>query len=262
MISLANPRTTLSYRRRRFQRICVADPTRHQAKPTLSSCPVANFWTASMRSNLSQFRPAVLPPIACGRHAAEPAREASTLLATMSVIQSCELPDDALLGKYRDAGAYTDCYVTLVGRPVTHSEYVEFFYTTVVFKVERLLLSWFVSRSSTDQQAQKLAYGKLHKFSAWTVEARSQNQVLLSDFSGRTRSWFMSVPVATNARASTRLYFGSAVLHVPSRRYEVARMSFGFRALLGFHKLYSRILLRAAASRLASSRKDGRTDRE
>ena len=45
----------------------------------------------------------------------------------------------ALLRKYLHRGAYVDCYVTEVARPVSHSEYVEAFYTTVVFKVERLL---------------------------------------------------------------------------------------------------------------------------
>lgn len=172
----------------------------------------------------------------------------------MAVLEACVLPDGALLTKYLQAGAYTDCYVTQVGKSVSHADYIEAFYTTAVFKVERLLLAWFVSRPSTDQQAKKLASGKLNSFAAWTVEARSPNQVLLSDFQGRTRSWLMSAPAATNAPASTRLYFGSAVVPVVNARSGEARMGFAFRLLLRFHKLYSRVLLRAAASRLARSR--------
>jgi hypothetical protein len=48
-----------------------------------------------------------------------------------------------------------------------------------------------------------------------------------------------------------RLYFGSAVVLVTDKASGQVRMGFRFKALLGFHKLYSRILLYAARSRLA-----------
>ena len=170
----------------------------------------------------------------------------------MASIQACELPDDALLRKYLHGGAYADCYFTDVAHPVSHAEYVEAFYTTVVFKLERLLLSWLVSHPSTDLQARELATGQLTSFAAWRVEARKPHQLLLSDFRGRTRSWLMSVPTSNNQ--TTRLFFGSAVVPIVDRRSGEAGMGFVFRALLGFHKLYSRVLLRAAATRLARSR--------
>ncbi|MEP7068763.1 MAG: hypothetical protein ABI789_05955 [Usitatibacter sp.] len=159
------------------------------------------------------------------------------------------MPGDALLCKYLHAGTYTDCYVTEVAGRISHTEYVEAFYTTGVFRIERLLLAWFVSRPSTDREAQEMASGQIASFAAWRVEARSRDQVLLSDFQGRTRSWLMSVPTGTNAER-TRLYFGSAVVPVTKVRTGEARMGLAFRALLGFHKVYSRILLRAAAARL------------
>ena len=168
----------------------------------------------------------------------------------MATIQPCSLPDDALLSKYLHGGAYADCFVTEIARPVSHAEYVEAFYTTAVFKVERLLLAAFVARPSTDPQARELASGKADSFAAWTVEARGPDQLLLSDFQGRTRSWLMCAPAATNASTSTRLYFGSAVVPKATTRSGEARMGFVFSALLGFHKLYSRMLLRAAVSRL------------
>src|SRR5450631_449653 len=112
----------------------------------------------------------------------------------MTSIQACELPDDALLRRYLSRGAYADCYVTELARPVCHAEYVEAFYTTAVFRLERLLLSWFVARPSTDAQAGELATGKLASFAAWSVEAREPNQLLLSDFRGHTRSLLMSAP--------------------------------------------------------------------
>jgi hypothetical protein len=45
------------------------------------------------------------------------------------------------------------------------------------------------------------------------------------------------------------LYFGSAVIPVRTKSGETA-LGFPYGALLGFHKLYSRILLRAARLRL------------
>ena len=104
----------------------------------------------------------------------------------MSAIQACALPEQALLAKYTRDDAYTDCYTTEVARPVSHAEYVEAFYTGAVFKLERLLLAWFVFRPSTDAQARELASGRLNTFAAWQVEARSTNQLLMCDLSGRT----------------------------------------------------------------------------
>lgn len=169
----------------------------------------------------------------------------------MPSIHPCDLPVEALLGKYREGGAYADCYAVDVSPPVTQAAYVEAFYTSAVFKIERLLLAWFLSRPATDQQARLLANGHLDAFAAWTVEGRSANQLLLCDFQGRTRSWLMSAPVEVNGAPGTRLHFGSAVVPVVDRRTGQATMGFLFRALLGFHKLYSRILMRAAISRLA-----------
>src|SRR5450631_2809570 len=109
----------------------------------------------------------------------------------MPSIHRCELPQESLLRKYQHGGAYADCYVTEIARRVTHAEYIEAFYTTSLFKVERLLLAWLVSMPSTDLQATQLASGTLSSFAAWKVEDRTPNQLLMSDFQGRTRSWLM-----------------------------------------------------------------------
>jgi hypothetical protein len=171
----------------------------------------------------------------------------------MPSIHASELPTDALLGKYRQGRAFTDCYVVDMDRSVSQAAYVEAFYTSPVFKVERFLLALFLSRPATDQQTRLLANGQLDAFAAWTVEGRSANQLLLCDFQNRTRSWLMSAPVEVNGSPGTRLYFGSAVVPVVSRRTGQATMGWAFRALLGFHKLYSRVLLRAAIARLTRS---------
>lgn len=168
----------------------------------------------------------------------------------MPAIHRCEVPPGALLRKYQHSGAYADCYVTELARRVSHAEYVEAFYTTPIFRVERLLLSWFVARPSTDVEAGQLAAGALDSFAAWSVEARCANQLLLCDFRGRTRSWLMVASTEDNTPEGTRLYFGSAVVPVVSTRSGRRTLGVAFRLLLGFHKLYSRVLLFAAKSRL------------
>jgi hypothetical protein len=167
----------------------------------------------------------------------------------MASIQACDLPADALLRRYVDPDGYVDCYVTEFARPVQHAEYVAAFYTSAVFKLERLTLSWLVARPSTDAQAQELAAEKRTSFAAWDVEARAPNQVLLCDFQGRTCSWLMSAP--TPSGQATKLFFGTAVVPIVDRRSGQRKLGVTFQTLLGFHKVYSRVLLRAAVSRLA-----------
>ena len=53
--------------------------------------------------------------------------------------------------------------------------------------------------------------------------------------------------------ASTRLYFGSGIVPRVDRVTGEKRMGWGYRLLLGFHRLYSRALLAAARTRLARS---------
>ncbi|MDI4633539.1 hypothetical protein J7U46_10815 [Pelomonas sp. V22] len=166
----------------------------------------------------------------------------------MGSITARELPAEALLNKYREQGAYTDCYATEMALPISHADFVEAFYTTPLFKLERLILALLLGRPASDAQARELAKGRLDRFAAWTVEGRAENQLLLCDFQSRTRSWLM-VEAAADGR-STRLFFGSAVVPKLDRRSGERRMGAAFVALLGFHKLYSRLLLRAAVARL------------
>ena len=169
-------------------------------------------------------------------------------------VRPSAVPQHALLGRYAHGGAYTDCYFTEVAGSVSHAEYVEAFYTTAVFRLERALLAWLVSKPSSDAQARQLAAGELNAFAAWRVEERSVDQLLMCDFKGHTRSWLMVAPVQSAGAPTTRLYFGSAVVPIVDKASGQERLGFVFRALLGFHKLYSRVLLRAACSRLERSR--------
>ena len=103
----------------------------------------------------------------------------------------CPLPDDALLARYARTDAYTDCYRTEVTGAISFAEYVTAFYTSYLFKLERVILKFAVARPSSDADASRLAAGEADTFAAWYVEARSENEILLCDFRNRTRSWLM-----------------------------------------------------------------------
>ncbi|MDX2220026.1 MAG: hypothetical protein SF172_13475 [Burkholderiales bacterium] len=159
------------------------------------------------------------------------------------------LPSVALLARYNDGHSFTDSYVTEIDGTVPLAAFVEAFYTTWLFKLERFILTWLVRRPSTDEQARALAAGKASAFAAWRVENRNDHQLLMN--AGRTCSWFMVEPVVGRERAATRLYFGSAVIAKADAAGGKPELGFVFNALLGFHKLYSRVLLSAARARLA-----------
>lgn len=166
----------------------------------------------------------------------------------MTTIIASDLPDGALLQRYKRDGSYTDCYYMDMPRNISMPEYISAFYTTPVFRVERKILALAVGKHSSDEAAYNLAQGHETNFAAWSVEDRSNNQLLLCDFLGRTRSWLMAEP----RQSLTRLYFGSAV--VPKSKSAVGKASFGlaFHALYGFHHLYTKALMRAAQSKLTN----------
>ena len=167
----------------------------------------------------------------------------------MYSIRSCPLPDNALLVRYLKAGGYTDCYMTEISGQISHAQYVYAFYTSFVFKLERFILKWTVSKPSTDVQAGQLAEGSTDKFAAWTVESRTDNQLLMSDFLGRTKSWLMVMHLDKR----TRLYFGSAIVPKTNTRIGRSTIGFGLKVLVWFHKIYSVVLLWATKSRLENS---------
>ncbi len=166
-------------------------------------------------------------------------------------VQKSKLPTDALLAQYEEMdGCYTDCYVVKIDRTVSFAEFVAAFYVTWLFKLERFVLNHLASRPSTDEQAYQLAHEQTDHFAAWHVEKRAANQLLMCDMSGRTRSWFMTTPIADVGQNETRLYFGSAVVPENGTRGRKPTLGLIFTALLGFHKLYSRALLSTAKARL------------
>ena len=164
----------------------------------------------------------------------------------MLAIKKCPVPANTMLRTYAMPGGYVDCYTTEVPGQVPFPEFIFAFYTTLLFKLERLILKLTVSKPSTDIQARQLADSHVQKFAAWHVENRSENEILLCDLIGRTRSWLMATPVYTNGAPQTRLYFGSAVVPVRNSKTGTPALGFAFQTLLGFHRIYSVLLLYSA----------------
>lgn len=167
----------------------------------------------------------------------------------MASVDACEIPPQSLLDGCRERGAWADCHVAVVDADVPTPAFVEAFYTTPLFRLERALLAGLAARPSTDDEATQLAHGERETFAAWRVEGRTADELLVR--AGRTHSWFMARP-EVGAGARTRLHFGSAVDPRPGPADAPRRMGAGFHALLGFHRLYSRALLSAAVRRLAA----------
>ena len=162
------------------------------------------------------------------------------------------LADDALLKTWRGGrhpdrwGGYGDCFTVPIERPVSLEEFVLAFYTTPLFRIERAILRVLAASRSTDEEIRQLMAGARDTFAAWEMSARTETQLLMSDRYGSTRSWFRVTP---QAAGGTLLQFGSAVAAKAGTR-GTSRMSTGFHVLLGFHRLYSRLLLRSARKRL------------
>ena len=162
--------------------------------------------------------------------------------------QPTPVPTGSFLDAYARRDAFTDCYVTSIPGGTTLPEFIEAFYTTRLFKLERWLLAKALNIPSEDQEASLLARAATERFSAWKVESRASEEILLD--AGQTRSW-LSVKPLVGPETTTTLFFGSAV--VPKRSN--GKFGWVFHALLGFHRLYSKLLLAAAAKRVVALRK-------
>jgi hypothetical protein len=171
-----------------------------------------------------------------------------------SIIQET-VPEDSLLKTYRGGshperwGEYGDCFAVTIGYPVSLSDFVSAFYTSPLFRVERLLLRIVVNAPSSGRQARAVAEGSAVEFAVWYVGERTATQLLMCDRYGRTRSWFCVAPV----NGGTRLRFGSAVAAARGKRAGAKRPGGSFPWLLRFHVLYSQLLLHAAKMQLGAA---------
>ena len=164
-------------------------------------------------------------------------------------IHRCSLPPDAFLQRYAGNVGYADCFRVDVPGTIGLGRYVEAFYTTQLFKAERAVLS-LAGHPSSDAEAAVAAKGEASRFATWHVEARADDQLLMCDVTGRSRSWFQ---VASNRDGDTTLYFGTVVTSVETGVAGRKSMGLAFNVLMPVHILYSRALLAAAKRKIARS---------
>lgn len=118
-------------------------------------------------------------------------------------VAEAQLAPGALLEPYRTQGGHTDCYVAEVSRSVDLGQLITAFYTSRAFRPERWLLGALLGKRADDSDVVKLASGQTTRFSAWSVEDRRGDEILLCDFQSRTRSWLKVLPI----EGGTRLHF-------------------------------------------------------
>lgn len=163
------------------------------------------------------------------------------------------VPEDSLLKTHRGAvhperwGNYGDCFSVSVERAASLADFVFAFYTSPLFRIERLLLRVLAGARAGDGDAHALAQGSATTFSIWYTGERTATQLLMCDRYERTRSWFRVVPLGGGR---TLLQFGSAVAAAPGHAAKASTSRAVFRLLLGFHILYSQLLLSAAMRRV------------
>ena len=168
----------------------------------------------------------------------------------MTIVCASELPSTVLLQNYAGPAGYSDCYVTEVAGVVSQAAFVRAFYTTPLFRVERALLKWFASQLSTDEDIDGLASGSSNRFAAWRVGG----PVRKPDSAGRLCGTYSVMahgprqpgPAGAKYLAVFELGRSSQVEQTHGEK----SMGTGFDALLDFHKLYSRSLLRQARGRV------------
>lgn len=156
------------------------------------------------------------------------------------IVSVPKLPETALLGRYAHQG-YTDCFSTRITGNHDLAGFVAAFYTTWLFKAERMVLRVLLKTSSTDQDAARLARGDTEHFAVWRQEERTAHQLLMCPDDEKTRSWLM---VEANAE-HTVLYFGSALLTGTEERHGLV-----LRAVIRLHRIYSKALLALARRKL------------
>ena len=164
------------------------------------------------------------------------------------VIDPCAVPPGCLLARYSRevGGGYIDAFRIELPGEVSLQSFVAAFYSSRLIRLELFVLDLLFGKAWSGRMAQRLAAGEAETFSAWRVEARTSTELLMHEtISGQTRSWLSVEP----RPSTTGLYFGSAVLPVGFKPDGSPRMSKLF-AVLPFHRLYARLLLRSAAARL------------
>lgn len=146
----------------------------------------------------------------------------------------------------------TDCFSCTLSKSVTLTSFVYAFYSNWFFKIELNIIGFFARMPSSDQQATELLQGLKNNFSAWELEYRDEQQLVMADKLGATKQWFMVKQINSS---QTILYFGSAIMPRVKPDGTQAKPPVIFKLLGGFHQWYSKALLSAAVKKLMGNLK-------
>lgn len=159
------------------------------------------------------------------------------------IARAIAVPGDSLLHRYAlREDVYTDCFEVMLPVQADMAEFVEAFYSTWLFRLERGVLMLGTRQRISDAQLRDLAAGRSEGFAVWRVEARNASELLLADRHGHTRSYLAFV---AKEGGVARLIFGSAVLPATG-----GAMPVWVRAMMPLHRMYSKALLRLAERKL------------
>lgn len=157
----------------------------------------------------------------------------------MFSVHASPLPDSAALKQFAAVpGVHIDCYRADVSKDISLSDYAIAFFDSPVFRLERRLIALVGGKASRRADVEAFALGKSDTLSEWQVVERDADQILLAVGDGPIRTWIMR----ESPQDGTALYFGSAILPM----HGASKIALGFRLLMGFHRLYARVLLFAA----------------
>ncbi len=98
----------------------------------------------------------------------------------MTPTESTPPPDSLLALLAAERRAFADAYTLDLPRVVSLADFVEAFYTTRLFKLERWVLT-LLGRPSSDRAARELAQGRGQRFAAWTTQARTDHELLMHE---------------------------------------------------------------------------------
>lgn len=165
-------------------------------------------------------------------------------------ISECALPDRSVLHpsheRYSSEYHYTDSFMYESTENISFESFIHSFYVSKVFKLERFLLRLFLRKSITDGMAEELAKGERDNYAAWNEEYRNDNQLLMADITGSTKSWFM-VEKHSNG---CKLYFGTVVMSKKDKAGQPKSPMPLFSWTVPAHKFYSKALLWSAKKQL------------
>ncbi len=144
-------------------------------------------------------------------------------------------------------GCLTDAFRCKVDFSVNLEHFIQAFFDSSVFRLERLLIQILTRKQADLTQVKKLASGTDKTFAVWQVAQRSNFEILMKVGTGPIRSWLAAYP---DQDGGTSLYFGSAVLPTKGDKNGNQQVGFLFQATVWFHEFYSRLLLKSAVRTL------------